>query len=364
MFATGIENSYPVIPGKHGHPERVDELEKCYFYQNWKQDFALVKELGLEYLRYGPQYYRVHCGPGKYDWTFVDETFAELRRLGILPIVDLCHFGVPDWIGNFQNAEWPELFAQYAQAVATRFEWAQFYTPVNEIFVCGNFSAKQGWWNEGLRSDSAFVTAIRNMCRAVILAEEAILRVRPDALFIQSESATFFHPTEPKAEKRADFNNELRFLSFDLCYGHPVHANIYEYLMDNGMSREQYHWFLEHGEAMRPHCVMGTDYYFPNERSTPPGDENMPSSGEIFGYYVITKQYYNRYCIPVMHTETNLAENDRAPAWLWKEWCSLKRLKHDGVPILRVHLVQSYRSGRLGHATPGEQRTRERTRPI
>ena len=38
-------------------------------------------------------------------------TFAELKRLNVIPIVDLCHFGVPDWIGNFQNPDFPELFA-------------------------------------------------------------------------------------------------------------------------------------------------------------------------------------------------------------------------------------------------------------
>ena len=31
-----------------------------------------------------------------------------LRALGIAPIVDLCHFGVPDWIGDFQNTDFPE----------------------------------------------------------------------------------------------------------------------------------------------------------------------------------------------------------------------------------------------------------------
>lgn len=334
MFATGIENSYPVITGKNGQSGRVDELAKCHFYENWKTDFSLVKELGLNYLRYGPQYYRAHRSPGKYDWEFTDETFAELKRQEITPIADLCHFGLPDWIGDFQNEDWPPLFAEYAGAFAERFPWVRFFTPVNEIFVCADFSAQQGIWNERKKSDRAFVTAIRNMCRAAVLGEEAILARRPDSLFIQSEGATYFHGTEPAAESRADFNNELRFVSFDLCYGHPVHARVYEYLMDNGMSRDEYHWFLEHGKRIRPHCIMGNDYYFPNERSVPPGEENMSSSGEIFGYYVITKEYYDRYRMPVMHTETNLAEPDRAPDWLWKQWCCMKKLKFDGVPIL------------------------------
>ena len=133
VFATGIENSYPVIQGRDGRPTRVDEMEKARHYDCWKQDFALVRELRLEYLRYGPPYYRTHLGPGKYDWSFTDDTFAEMSRLGITPIADLCHFGVPDWVGDFQNPDWPKLFAEYARAFAERYPWVRLYTPVNEI---------------------------------------------------------------------------------------------------------------------------------------------------------------------------------------------------------------------------------------
>lgn len=116
MFATGIENSYPNIRLPDGAVKRVDQMEKSAHYQRWREDFALVRELGLEYLRYGLPYYRTHTAPGSYDWSFGDETFAELQRLSIEPIVDLCHFGVPDWIGDFQNPDLPRLFADYAYA--------------------------------------------------------------------------------------------------------------------------------------------------------------------------------------------------------------------------------------------------------
>jgi hypothetical protein len=32
--------------------------------------------MGIEHLRYGPPYYRCHLGPGRYDWSFADETFT------------------------------------------------------------------------------------------------------------------------------------------------------------------------------------------------------------------------------------------------------------------------------------------------
>ncbi len=334
MFATGIENSFPVITGRDGRDQRVDELAKCYFYKRWREDFQLVRDLGIDYLRYGPQYYAVSTGPDKYDWHFCDETFGELRRLAITPIADLCHFGVPDWIGNFQNPDLPRLFADYARTFVKRYDHVRYVTPVNEVLVCADFSARQGWWNERMRSDTAFVTALRHMCRATILAEEEILEVRPNMLFVQSEATQFYHAATPAAVDTAEFFNQQRFLSFDLCYGHQVESRMYEFLMDNGMPREEYHWFMEHGEALRPHCVMGNDYYFTNEHTVKADEKHHERPGEIFGYYVLTRHYAERYRLPVMHTETNLAEPRKAPAWLWKQWCNMLLLKAAGFPIL------------------------------
>src|SRR3954466_9119283 len=99
MFATGMECSNPVAVGADGRRKRIDELELTFHYTYWKHDLRLVRQMGLEYLRYGPPWYRVHLAPERYDWEFTDAVFAEMQRLGIVPIVDLCHFGVPDWIG-------------------------------------------------------------------------------------------------------------------------------------------------------------------------------------------------------------------------------------------------------------------------
>jgi hypothetical protein len=101
MFATGIENSCPTIAGG----VRVDEMDKCGHYRRWKDDLAPVRELNLHELRWGPALYKTFTGPGRYDWAWVDDVLAEMQRLQIEPILDLCHFGVPDWLGNFQNPE-------------------------------------------------------------------------------------------------------------------------------------------------------------------------------------------------------------------------------------------------------------------
>ena len=333
-FATGIECSCPTIAGADGRTKRVDELEATFHYKHWKQDLALVRELGLYYLRYGPQYFRVHLGPARYDWEFTDAAFAEIQRLKIVPIVDLCHFGVPDWIGNFQNPDWPELFSQYAGAFAARFPWVQFYTPVNEIYVCARLSTLAGFWNERARGDHrAFVTALKHLCKANLLAIREILKVRPDAIFIQSEGAEYYHPggNEPAIIERANWENAVRFLSLDLLYSKSPCSDVGFYLMDNGMTREEYRWFMSHGLGNR--IIMGNDFYEHNEQVVVPGGGSTPA-GEVFGWATITRQYYERYRRPVMHTETNTMDAERAPRWLWKEFFNVLDLRRQGVPVL------------------------------
>ncbi len=331
IFATGIENSYPTI--QNGRV-RVDEMAKCGHYDKWREDFACTSQLDIRFLRYGPPIHRTYLAADHYDWAFADETFADLRVRGITPIVDLCHFGVPDWIGNFQNPDFPDLFAQYAGAFARRFPWVQLYTPVNEMYVCAMFSARYGWWNEQLHDDRSFVTALKHLVKANLLAMHAILAVRPDALFIQSESSEYFHAENPAAIKPAEVLNAERFLSLDLNYGRRVNSEMYEFLMDNGMTRAEYHYFLEN--HIKHHCIMGNDYYVTNEHRVS-ADGNTQPSGEVFGYCEITRQYYERYGLPVMHTETNTwqgPKGDEAVYWLWKEWANVLRLRNSGVPVV------------------------------
>ena len=330
MFATGIENSYPTIVDNTGRTIRQDELAKTRHYEFWREDFELLQEFGIEYLRYGPPYFSVHTGPGKYDWDFTDETFRTLQSKGVELIVDLCHFGVPNWIENFQNEDFPHYFAEFAAAFAKRFPWVRFYTPVNEIFIAALFSAQFGWWNERLTSDAAFVNALKLLCKANVLAMHAILNQRPDAIFIQSESTQYFHEEGPDSREHAAFHNEKRFLSLDLSYGQHVNASIYQYLLDNGMTRQEYDWFRKNHRKHR--CVMGNDYYATNENLVH-ADGSLSLSGEILGYYPITLQYFNRYRIPVMHTETNFDDPNAIP-WLRKEWANVHRLRQDGVPIV------------------------------
>jgi beta-glucosidase/6-phospho-beta-glucosidase/beta-galactosidase len=328
-FCTGIENSAPIIKGPDGKRCRVDQMMASGHDSRWREDFGLARALGVDCLRYGPAYYRTHIGPGRYDWSFADEAFAELRRLELAPIADLCHFGLPDWLGDFQNPDFPRYFAEYAEAFARRYPWICLYTPVNEMLVTAEYSALRGYWNEQLRSDRAFVTALAHVVEANIRATEAIRRVcRP--WFVQNESTRYYHPSNPDAVAWADYLNERRFLTLDLNYGRQPSDHMVGYLLANGMSRARIERLIRHD--ISPACVMGTDYYEGSEQMVFPDGSTRDSNA--LGYSGVTRQYFDRYRLPIMHTETNQIEERDAVSWLERQWTNVLHLRQEGFPII------------------------------
>ncbi|MBM6581742.1 family 1 glycosylhydrolase [Microvirga sp. BT689] len=330
MFATGIECSYPTLEGGRW---RMDQMAACGHYRHWRTDLQLVRDLGLRYLRYGPPLHLIHRGPGQYDWTFMDDVAAEMQRLGIVPIMDLCHFGLPDWLQNFQNPEVPQALADYARAFVRRYPWVNIYTPVNEMYVCAKLSALEGLWNEQCRDERAFVTAVRHLAKANVLMMQAIASERPDAVFVNSESGEFYQPCCPDPEVRriAAFENERRFLPLDLLYAHPVHEDMRAYLHQHGMPDEEYAWFMQ--QDVRRRSILGVDYYEWNEKLID-STGHAQALGELFGWYAIAGQYYQRYQRPMMHTETNRMDAREGPRWLWRQWHNVQLIRQTGVPVV------------------------------
>jgi beta-glucosidase/6-phospho-beta-glucosidase/beta-galactosidase len=330
IFATGIESSYPTTGAGRW---RRDEMMDTGHYERWVEDFALAREVGVSHIRYGPPLHLIFLGPGRYDWSWVEEPMRALEQSGPEPIVDLCHFGVPAWLANFQNDEIVPALAEYAGAFARRFPWVRLYTPINEMYVCARMSALQGLWNEQLTDDGAFLRAALNLAGASVAMTDAILDARGDALFIHSESSEFHQPCcpDPEIQRIAEYENERRFLPLDLIYRHEVGETMRAHLHEHGVSPRTYARFMDREVPRR--TVLGIDYYEWNERLID-YDGRALALGELFGWYVIASQYWQRYERPLMHTETNRSDARRAPAWLWRQWHNAQLLRQTGVPLI------------------------------
>src|SRR5690606_40579827 len=69
--------------------------------------------------------------------------------------------------------------AGYAGALAARYPWVHWYTPVNEPLTTARFSGLYGHWFPHGRDEPTFWRTLRNQCRGTVLAMRAIRRVQP-----------------------------------------------------------------------------------------------------------------------------------------------------------------------------------------
>jgi beta-glucosidase/6-phospho-beta-glucosidase/beta-galactosidase len=240
---------------------------------------------------------------------------------------------VPTWLGNFQNEEIVAALAEYAGAFASRYPWVRFYTPVNEMYVCARMSALQGVWNEQCSDEASFVRAVLNLAGASIAMTDAILAKRPDEVFENSESSEFCQSCcpDPEVQRIADFENERRFLPVDLIYAHEVSPSMRGYLREHGVDDARLAKFMD--RTPPPRTVLGLDYYEWNEKLID-RDGRALSLGELFGWYVIASQYWQRYQRTLMYTETNRTDAGDASRWLWRQWHNVQLLRSAGAPIV------------------------------
>ena len=172
---------------RNGHADRLADLER----------FA---SLGVSAIRYPVLWERT--APGELadaDWSWSDLRLPALRELGVMPIVGLLHHGSGPRHTSLLDENFPEKLADYAGAVATRYPWVEYYTPVNEPLTTARFSGLYGVWYPHARDDRSFVQALLNECRGTVLAMRAIRRVNPNALLVQTDDISKNYGTEPMA---------------------------------------------------------------------------------------------------------------------------------------------------------------------
>jgi len=174
--ASGEEASDPfVLHG--GEVVRVDELAASGHVDRLEADLADVAGLGIDVWRYGMPWRLTEPEPGTYDWTLWDRALATCDRAGLRPVVDLCHFGLPDHYAGFCDPAWVEGFGRYVDAFLTRYREPTWFTPVNEPGITALFSCLFGMWNDRRASVEDYFVALAN----VVLADlEALARIRAD----------------------------------------------------------------------------------------------------------------------------------------------------------------------------------------
>jgi dTDP-4-dehydrorhamnose reductase len=325
---------------QNGHDRREDDLDR----------FAA---LGIRALRYPVLWERV--APNELaaaDWTQPDKRLPALRALGVTPIVGLVHHGSGPLHTSLVDPAFPQQLAGYAGAVAQRYPWLEYYTPVNEPLTTARFCGLYGLWYPHGRDDKTFLRALLHQCKATVLAMRAIRAVNPQAKLVQTDDLGKTYST-PELADWAAFYNERRWLAWDLLCGrvNREHA-LWSYLTERGdLSAEDLLWF---GENPCPPDIIGLNYYITSERWLDHRAERYPQhyvgvdgfadietaralAVPTPGIGPLLDEVWERYKLPMAVTEAHIdANREDQLRWLLEIWNAAQEVRRRGADVRAV----------------------------
>lgn len=319
-------------------------------------DLAAIAALGIRTLRYPIVWETISPDhPDIQDWRWHDERLAELRRLNITPIAGLIHHGSGPHYTSLVDPHFPELLVQHAERVARRYPWLRMFTPVNEPLTTARFSGLYGHWYPHGKDVRTFLHALVSQCKAVVLSMQAIRRIIPDAVLVQTEDLGKTFST-PMLQYQADHENERRWLSLDLLCGRvdPTHS-WYRTFLDVGITADTLDFFI------RAQCapdIIGINHYLTSERFLDHRIDHYPEyhkagngkhhyadaeavrielpDGET-GPYARLREAWERYRLPMAVTEAHHGcSRDEQVRWLMEVWNAACQLKSEGADIRAV----------------------------
>lgn len=357
LWSAGIEDTFITHPWP-ATGRTLDEYELTGHYERWREDLELFAQLGVKTVRYGIPWHRINPEPNRWDWSFADRTLETLLELGISPIVDLVHYGLPPWIrGAYLNPEFPQFMEEYAGRVAKRFRGRiHCYTPLNEPRVTAWYCGKLGWWPPALRGWRGFVQVMHAVCRGMVQTVHRLNSVDPENLPVQVDATDLYETNDPELQQEASRRQEIVFLALDLVSGRVTKEHpLYAWLVSNGLTEAQLEWFVANKVEVP---IIGINLYPLFSRKvlsrSPRGLRmRMPySSAEIVDR--LAQLYWDRYKVPLFISETaSEGRLKRRAAWLQQSVEAVRRVRQRGIPLigytwwpLFALVTWAYRQGR------------------
>ena len=339
LWCTGIEDTFITTPWpKTGRT--LDEYELTGHYERWREDIGLMKEIGVNSARYGLPWHRINPRRGVWDFEWADRAVDRLLELGIQPIIDLVHYGLPTWIdGAYGNSDFPEYMADYAGRVATRYRGRVFaYTPLNEPRITGWYCGRIGWWPPFGRSWKEFVNVMKAVARGIVRTVETLRAVDDEILPVHVDATDLYQPISDALQPEADFRQELVFLSLDLISGRITQNHMLTpWLRKHGFTEADFAWFQEHAIELP---FIGINLYpmFTYKEVSRSAQNRlrirMPyAGGELIDR--LAKLYWERYHAPLFISETaSVGSVARRMKWLHDSLAATQRVRASGIPLV------------------------------
>jgi beta-glucosidase/6-phospho-beta-glucosidase/beta-galactosidase len=357
QWLAGIEDTFITAPSARTG-RTLDEYELTEHYSRQRQDIELFASLGLRSVRYGIPWHRINPAPGVWDYRWADEPLEQLLDLGIAPVVDLVHYGLPAWIqGAFLHPDYPELVAEFAARIAERFKGRiHTYTPLNEPRITAWYCGRLGWWPPFRRSWPGFVAVMLAVCRGIQKTVARLREVDPEIVCVHVDATDLFRSNSAVLQAEAARRQDIVFLALDLVIGRVREGHaLYEWLLRHDADETALDDFAADAVALD---VLGLNLYpmfSDKELVDARGRLRIRmryAAGDIVSR--LTELYWERYRAPLLISET-AADGPvrRRTAWLAESIRAVAQTRARGIPLvgytwwpLFALVTWGYREGR------------------
>lgn len=209
-----IWDTFSHTPGKVFNNENGDVAADHY--HRWKQDVALMSELGIQAYRFSTSWTRIlPSGDGKVNQKgldFYSRLVDELLRRGIEPYVCLFHYDLPQALqdkGGWPNRETAFRFADYARVVADSLsDRVRVWFTHNEPWVTAVIGHFIGEHAPGTKDLPATIKALHHVLLSHGLAADAIRSAAKQP--VQIGITLNLNPVQPATSSRKDVEAAAR----------------------------------------------------------------------------------------------------------------------------------------------------------
>lgn len=342
----------------------------CDHYHRYKEDVALMKELGLKSYRFSVSWPRImpkHGVVNESGIKFYQNLVDELVRAGIEPICTLYHWDLPMWIyqkGGWETSQIIAEFKEYVQTVVDALSdkvryWITFNEPACFIGF-GYFEGRQAPFRinrmakEQKFRDLAYISKNVLLCHgeAVKLIREQSKLKNPQIGFaLNARNIIAADITEKQVEKA---RNDM----FDIEKGFSMAVNWWADPMVLGKAPEYLQDILTKEELKsicQPLDFFGFNVYFANNYNAdhrkpdlgwdgmPRTQTGWPITPEVL--YWSPRFLYERYQLPVLITENGMSNLDAVLRdgkvhdpqridFMYRYLSELHRAMEEGVPVI------------------------------
>lgn len=316
----------------------------CDHYHRYKEDFALMKELGLKSYRFSVSWSRVQPEKGKINKKGLDfyvNLVKELKNAGIEPLVTIFHWDLPMWVhneGGWLSEKIIPLFEEYTKIIVNALsDEVTYWIPMNEpqcFIMLGYAYAIHAPFKFGLLNipkatricmlaHSASVNAIRKYAKKT---PKIGIAMAAGAYIPKSETADDIEKARHKSFNSGIGLMNNRWWSDPILLSKPVTA--FGFLKTHERDMKDIYQKLD---------FVGLNVYQPYGVSKRKLNDSRKTSmgwaidGKVL-YWTI-RFYFERYGLPIMVTENGMADND----------C----ISHDGAvhDAKRIEFLKEYLGG-------------------